>query len=285
MSSPQLENGRVVDGRNVGVNYPIPVSNGIFDHREKVGSAIWLFLLLVDWTTVEQDGLGQVLGGKPVTTTKLKEVLRLEERQVRSQLQRLQSIGFIRLRRTSYGFVIEVLKSKKFIFRDRKKVAALPLPDRQETSDQNPQIGNYSPLRSAINCRNKEDYTEETKKERVKDKPSPDPSLSSISEKTIRRLNELSGKSYRPESKAVNQYLLARLKDGATEAEILAVVQDRWERWKTKPEMLEHFNPVTLFRPSNFERYLTEAKSRNGNGPMTEEERQEWRRRTFVNAE
>lgn len=173
MSNPQLENGRVVDGRNVEVNYPIPVSNGIFEHREKVGSAIWLFLLLVDWTTVEQDGLGQVLGGKPVTAKKLKEALRLEERQVRAQLQRLQSIKFIRLKRTSYGFVIEVLKSKKFIFRDRQKVTALPSPDRKEITDHSCQIGNNSPLRSAINCRNKEDYTEETKKKRVEGKPSP----------------------------------------------------------------------------------------------------------------
>lgn len=258
MSNPQLESAFTK------ANYPIPVSNGIFEHREKVGSAIWLFLLLVDWTTAEQDGLGQVLGGKPVTAKKLKEALRLEERQVRAQLQRLQSIKFIRLKRTSYGFVIEVLKSKKFIFRDRQKVAALPLPDRQETSDQNPQIGNNPPLRSAINCRNKEDYTEETKKERVRGKPSPDPFSFTIIEKTIRRLNELSGKSYRPDSKVVNQYLLARLKDGATEADVMLVVEDRWRRWGQDEKMREHFNPTTLFRESNFERYLTEAKAGNG---------------------
>jgi hypothetical protein len=30
--------------------------------------------------------------------------------------------------------------------------------------------------------------------------------------------------------------------------------------------MSEHFNPTTLFRPENFERYLTEAKAANGAG-------------------
>lgn len=101
-----------------------------------------------------------------------------------------------------------------------------------------------------------------TKDSAVADEPPPNP-LSAIVEKTIRRLNELSGKSYRPESKAVNQYLVARLKDGATEADVIAVVEDRWQRWKDKPAMVEHFNPITLFRPSNFERYLTEARAAN----------------------
>lgn len=181
MASPQTENRLTSEGNSETPlakpppqkrNHPIPVSNGIFDHREKVGSAIWLFLLLIDWTTEEKNGVGLVLGGKPITTAKLKTALRLEERQVRAQLQRLQSITFIRLRRAPYGFIIEVLKSKKFIFRDRQKVAALPLPDRQEIADQGHEIGSFPPLRSAESCRSNKDNTEETKK-RVRDKPSP----------------------------------------------------------------------------------------------------------------
>lgn len=135
-------------------------------------------------------------------------------------------------------------------------------------------------------------------KNTVSPSPSPSPSLkedtsgkpdrvsSSIVEKTIRRLNELSGKSYRLRSKDVNKYLISRLKEGAAEADVLAVVEDRWQRWKDKPDMREHFNPVTLFRPSNFEKYLTEAKAANGNGasPMSEEEKREYRKRTFINA-
>ena len=101
-------------------------------------------------------------------------------------------------------------------------------------------------------------------------KPSPNP-LSSTVERTIHRLNELSGKSYRPESKAVNQYLLARLKDGVAEDDVLAVVEDRWRRWGNHEKMREHFNPVTLFRPSKFEKYLTEAKA-NGSEPQNPED-------------
>ncbi len=102
-------------------------------------------------------------------------------------------------------------------------------------------------------------------KERVKGKPSPDP-FSPTVEKTIRRLNELSGKHYRPNSKNITKNLRAQLKEGFTETDFLLVVDDRWQRWKNKPDMLQHFNPDTLFRPSKFELYLTEAKDANGRG-------------------
>lgn len=92
----------------------------------------------------------------------------------------------------------------------------------------------------------------------------PGPAQVAAIEKTVHRLNELSGKNYRPDSKDINEYLAARLKDGATEGDCLLVVEDRWHRWKDKPDMVEYFNPVTLFRPSNFEKYLTEARA-NGN--------------------
>lgn len=101
-----------------------------------------------------------------------------------------------------------------------------------------------------------------------------------IIEKIISRLNELSGRAYRADSKAVCKYLRARLKAGHTEAECLAVVEDRWQRWGDNEKMVEHFNPVTLFREENFARYLAEAnagaKPNAGNGD-------EWRKETFVN--
>jgi hypothetical protein len=103
--------------------YAIPVSNGLLasQHRQKIGSAIWLFLLFIDWTTEEQDGVGHVLGGKPIKVSQLMEALALEERQVRKQLQRLKTGGYIVLSRTPRGYSIDVLKSKKWCFRDRHK--------------------------------------------------------------------------------------------------------------------------------------------------------------------
>jgi hypothetical protein len=159
--------------------YLLPISNGIIEHREKIGSAIWLFMLLIDWITSEENGVGKVLGGKPVKLRDLMEALHLKGRQVSSQLQRLKAGGYIRLRRTSYGYSIEVMKSKKFINRDRQKVAGLHRSDpqqiadldQQKTADHMPQISNNLPNRSAISCRNKEDITVDPTEE-LKAKPS-----------------------------------------------------------------------------------------------------------------
>ena len=99
-----------------------------------------------------------------------------------------------------------------------------------------------------------------------------------IIEKIISRINELSGRDYRPDSKAVSRYLRARLKAGATEADCLGVVEDRFRRWGNDETMSQHFNPVTLFRQEKFELYLAEA---NANGKAAGDD---WRKETFINA-
>lgn len=100
-----------------------------------------------------------------------------------------------------------------------------------------------------------------------------------IIQKIISRITELSGRNYRADSKAVCKYLRARLKAGATEADCLAVVEDRYGLWGNHEEMSRHFNPVTLFRQEKFELYLAEANA-NGTCNATGEE---WRKETFLN--
>jgi len=135
--------------------FPIRVSNGLLDpqHRKKIGSAIWLFLLLIDWTTDEQDGIGRVRGGKPIKVKELMEALDLQERQVRKDLQRLNGRKYIRLKRTPYGYSIDVLKSKKWIYRDRHKSASLSDSDRHESAGLFDQTGTKVPDRPAQKCR------------------------------------------------------------------------------------------------------------------------------------
>lgn len=122
------------DCRAAKQNYTLPISNGIIEHRQKIGSSIWLFILLIDWTTAEENGIGKVKGGKPIKLKELMEALTLKERQISSQLQRLKTGGYIRLRRNPYGYTIEVLKSKKFINRDRQKTTVLPFPAQQKVA-------------------------------------------------------------------------------------------------------------------------------------------------------
>jgi uncharacterized phage protein (TIGR02220 family) len=77
-------------------------------------------------------------------------------------------------------------------------------------------------------------------------------------------MNDLAGTNYRPDSKIVLDGLVPRLSGGATEAECIAVVEDRHHAWRDKPEMQEFFNPETLFREKKFEKYLNAARM-NGN--------------------
>ena len=83
--------------------------------------------------------------------------------------------------------------------------------------------------------------------------------------RVIGRINELSGKAFKNESERTNHHLSARLEEGHSAEECVAVVENRWARWKDEEQMREYFNPVTLFRPTNFERYLIEAKAQKGN--------------------
>jgi hypothetical protein len=176
-------------GRIAKRTYSIPVSNGILEHREKIGSAIWLFLLLIDWTTSEENGVGIVLRGKPIKLEALMAALGLKERQVSSQLQRLKFGGYIQARRTPYGYSIEVLKSKKFINRDQQKTADHHRSDQQKIADHKGETSNKLQERSAIICRNKEDLTVDYKKEREESKK-PIPSRSKVSDPRIKELTD-----------------------------------------------------------------------------------------------
>ena len=55
-------------GRKYGAkkSYPISVWNGIFDHQDKIGEALWEFLWCLDRITKEVDGVGWVLGKSPI---------------------------------------------------------------------------------------------------------------------------------------------------------------------------------------------------------------------------
>jgi hypothetical protein len=120
-----------------------------------------------------------------------------EERQVSSQLQRLRSGGYIRLRRTPYGYSIEVLKSKKFINRDRQRSAEhdgsdqqqVTNPDQHKIADHEVETSNKLQQRSAIICRNKEDLTVDYKKQREESKK-PILPRSKVSDPRIKELTE-----------------------------------------------------------------------------------------------
>ncbi len=109
-------------GRRFGgkQSYPLPLWSGLLEHRGRMGSAIWEYIWCLDRITREKDGIGFVNGGAPV---KAKQIARdfkkmgdktVDEDTVRINLKKLKGEGYLRLRRTPYGQVIEVTNSLKF---------------------------------------------------------------------------------------------------------------------------------------------------------------------------
>ena len=128
-------------------SHPIPVWNGVLEHRERIDGAIWLFLWLLDAVTNEKGDIGLVYGGAPVKIVTIAQTLGFDEWTIRQHFKKLEEGGYIKRRRTPYGYVIHVLKSRKFGIWHRDK--------RSEVIEQ--KIGATPLERSWENPRNKED--------------------------------------------------------------------------------------------------------------------------------
>ena len=74
----------------------------------------------------------------------------------------------------------------------------------------------------------------------------------------LRRLNEITGSRFRP-IKANLTKISALFKAGFKEEEIVEVIQLKTIQWKNNPKMAQYLCPGTLFRESNFEKYINEV--------------------------
>src|SRR5215470_18525517 len=99
--------------------YRIPISTGIFDHYVQIGPALWLLHWCIDkttveWTNAEGMKLGRILGSKPITDEEIsRDITGCSPKVVRKFRLRLVQGGYLIQRRTPYGHVLEVFKSKK----------------------------------------------------------------------------------------------------------------------------------------------------------------------------
>lgn len=98
-------------------SWPFPVYSGLLQngHKKKMGDAIWEFLWCVDKTTIENDGVGWVLGQKPIKIDEMARNLGESRRTVQSHLEKLKDHHYITIIRASKGIIIGVLKSKKWV--------------------------------------------------------------------------------------------------------------------------------------------------------------------------
>ncbi len=92
--------------------YYITISNGLLegDHQKKMGSAVWQFMWCLDkLTSVDEEGIGKVLGGKPIRLSEIPG----SERNTSRNLNKLDKLGYLKLIHTPYGISIRVMKAKK----------------------------------------------------------------------------------------------------------------------------------------------------------------------------
>jgi hypothetical protein len=141
----QDEKSRQAKQRKYGrkPSYPIPLWNGILEHHNEMGVAIWEFIWCVDKVTEEDEhGIGWCLGKTPIDVSRVARDLRENEKTARANLEHLEQTGYIRRKRTPRGYVIGVHNSRKFdAFRHKND----PESDRKETSDHSDVIGNFPP--------------------------------------------------------------------------------------------------------------------------------------------
>lgn len=76
----------------------------------------------------------------------------------------------------------------------------------------------------------------------------------------VEHLAAVTGRAFAPD-KATDQIRRALVKDHATVAEAIVVIDHLWAKWGSSPDMAGFVDKVTPFRRANFQRYLDEARA------------------------
>lgn len=96
--------------------FGIEIKNNLLDpkHISQMGVAVWLYMWLIDkMTSIDEDGTGKILGGKPITYEDIKSDLGISIRTYRRWVSILDGEAYIKTLRTPYGIVIHVSKAYK----------------------------------------------------------------------------------------------------------------------------------------------------------------------------
>lgn len=96
--------------------YYIEITNNLLDpkHREAMKESVWLFMWLLDkMTSISEEGIGKVLGGKPIKYEEIKKDLGISRITFIRWTEMLKKGGYIITIRTPYGLSFSVNKAKK----------------------------------------------------------------------------------------------------------------------------------------------------------------------------
>ncbi len=93
--------------------------------------------------------------------------------------------------------------------------------------------------------------------------PVNEPSLSSkldVAEKVIQYLNEKTGRKFRA-APSQTKLIIARLNEGATLKDCIAVIDRKCAEWLDDPKMNQYLRPATLFNAEKFNTYVGQLNS------------------------
>ena len=116
--------------------YGIYVKNDLLEpkHAKIMGTALWEYLWLLDKiTSIDESGVGKILGGKPIKRNDISKDLGISERHISIHLKTLEKNGYINILRTPYGFVITINKSSK-IFGNKEKLQKVTSQTKREVT-------------------------------------------------------------------------------------------------------------------------------------------------------
>lgn len=77
-------------------------------------------------------------------------------------------------------------------------------------------------------------------------------------EETIEYLNTFTGRKYRMIKSNLNK-VKTLIKEGYTYQDIKEVIEIKTYEWLNNPKMSQYLNPTTLFRLSNFDKYVNQV--------------------------
>lgn len=104
-------------------NFYITIANGLLEskHVNSMGDAVWLYMWFVDKTTsINENGIGKVLGAKPLTHEEVATDLGIPVKTYRRWVGTLRDAGYINTVRTPHGLIVTLNKAKKSFKRSAK---------------------------------------------------------------------------------------------------------------------------------------------------------------------
>jgi len=112
--------------------FGIYVKNDLLEpkHIKAMGASVWLYLWLLDkMTSVSEDGIGKILGGRPITYDEIYIDLGITRDRYVDWLKSLRDGGYINTLRTPNGLVITIIKAKKKFKHSLSDVGKTPQSD------------------------------------------------------------------------------------------------------------------------------------------------------------